>query len=297
VEVTTWYGEGISFEAAFRVEARDSYIHDAAWAEPGGTGYAISLADASSEILLENNISIKANKVMVARSSGTGSVVGYNYMDNGYIATTEGWIEIGLNASHMVGSHHVLFEGNQSFNMDSDDTHGNSTYHTYFRNYTTTVRSTFKSDFTGATIDDSANTQNGPRRAAGSMRYTYWMSFVGNVLGASSVTTAANGYVDEATDFDQNAGIWMLGWNDIAPYKVDPKVATTAVRDGNWDTLQGKQTWLSGAAAPLPNSCYRQNKPAFFGSSQWPWVDPTTGKVATLPAKARFDAGTPNTVP
>ena len=31
-------------------------------------------------------------------------------------------------------------------------------------------------------------------------------------------------------------------------------------------------------------------KPAFFGSNPWPWVDPNTGAVQTLPAKARFDA-------
>jgi len=296
VEVTTWYGEGVSFSNAFRVEVRDSYIHDAAWAQPGGAGYAISISGASSELLLENNISIKANKVMVARSAGSGSVVGYNYMDDGYIATTEGWIEIGLNASHMVGSHHVLFEGNQSFNMDSDDTHGNSTYHTYFRNWSTTMRTKFQSGFTGNTIDDANTTGNSPRRAGAAMRYTYWMSFVGNVLGQSGITTTAKGYVDTSTDGSD--AIWMLGWNDISPYTGDPKVSTTAIRDGNWDWFLGQQTWLSNSnAAPLPNSLYLSSKPAFFGSNTWPWVDPTTGTVYKLPAKVRFDAGTPNTVP
>jgi ethanolamine ammonia-lyase large subunit len=90
---------------------------------------------------------------LVVRSSGAGSVVGY-YMDDGYIATNEAWIEVGLNASHVVGSHMVLFEDNQSFNMDSDTTHGNSTYTIYFRNYTTSVRGIFTSDFTGNTVND-----------------------------------------------------------------------------------------------------------------------------------------------
>jgi hypothetical protein len=298
VEVSGWYGEGFALNGSFRVELRDSYVHDAAWAEPGGAGYAISIADASSELLIENNISIRANKVMVARSAGTGSVVGYNYMDDGYIATAEGWIEIGVNASHMVGAHHVLFEGNQSFNLDSDDTHGNSTYHTFFRNWTTGVRSKFKSGYTGNTIDDASKKDDGPRRAAGAMRYAYWMSYVGNVLGAPGVTTSAAGYVDDTSDWTKDsAAIWMLGWNDISPYKTDAKVAATAVRDGNWDAVLGQQTWLNSAAAPLPDSCYQTSKPAFFGSNQWPWVDPTTGAVAVLPAKARYDAGTPNTVP
>src|SRR6185437_15011533 len=185
VECTEWYGECVAFENSFRDELVDSYIHDAAFAEPGGGGYAISLANGSSEILIENNIVLKANKVMVSRSSGAGAVVAYNYMDDGYIATVEPWIEDGINNSHMVGSHMMLFEGNQSFNADSDDTHGNTTYDVFFRNYLTSFRSTFKSDYSGNTIDDadSAPYVNGPKRAFGAHTYSYWLSAVGNVLG------------------------------------------------------------------------------------------------------------------
>ena len=36
------------------------------------------------------------------------------------------------------------------------------------------------------------------------------------------------------------------------------------------------------------------SRPAFFGSNPWPWVDPSAAtKVQVLPAKQRFDAGTP----
>jgi hypothetical protein len=300
IEVTEWHGEGVDMANCFRVELRDSYIHDAAWAEPGGTGYAIGLGHGSSEVLIENNISVKANKVMVARSSGAGSVVGYNYMDDGGIVTIEGWIETGLNASHMVGSHHVLFEGNQSFNMDNDETHGNSTYITYFRNLSTSVRSKFRSDFTGNTIDDVHNIPGGnrPKRAAGAMIYSYWMNFIGNVLGQSGLTTAANGYVDDQTTSNWGVPqIWLMGWNGSTPYNVDTNVAATAIRDGNWDWLLGRQTWLTGAAGTLTDSLYLENRPVFFGSNPWPWVDPTTGITYTLPAKARYDAGTPNLVP
>ena len=304
IEVTAWWGEGINLENSFRDEVRDSYVHDAAWPEPGGSGYALSISNASSEVLLENNLVVKANKVMVGRSSGAGSVVGYNYMDDGYIATDEPWIEVGLNASHQVGSHHVLFEGNQSFNIDSDDTHGNSTFLIFFRNYVTTVRSTFTSDYTGNTINDVANipggsnNPNGPRRAVASMTYGYNMSYVGNILGQPGVTTAANGYIDDDTSPSSwGPTIWLLGWNPIQPYTVDPKVAATAIRDGNWDSFLSQQTWLTSAAAPLPNSLYLSCKPAFMGSNTWPWTDPTTGTINTLPAKARLGAGTPNTIP
>lgn len=299
IEVTTWYGEGVAFDNAFRVELRDSYIHSAAWSEPGGAGYALSLAHAASELLIENNIMVKANKVMVARSSGAGSVVGYNYMDDGYIATNESWIEAGLNASHMVGPHHVLFEGNQSFNIESDDTHGNSTALTFFRNYVTTVRQRFRSDYTGNAVDDMRQAGHGPKRAVGAMRHSYWMNYVGNVLGRRGLTTAANGYVDERTaPADWGPAIWLMGWNDIPPlYTPDPRVAATAIRDGNWDWFLGRQTWLNGSAGTLPQSLYLSAKPAFFGANLWPWVNPITGATHTLPAKARFDAGTPNVVP
>jgi hypothetical protein len=299
IECTEWYGECVAIENSFRDELVDSYIHDAAWAEPGGAGYAISLANGSSEVLIENNIVLKANKVMVSRSSGAGSVTAYNYMDDGYIATDEFWDEDGINNSHMVGSHMMLFEGNEAFNADSDDTHGNSTYNVFFRNYLTGQRSTFVSDYTGDTIDDAAAAPgiNGPKRALGAHTYSYWLSAVGNVLGTPGVSIAANGYFDDTVDTGWPNTIWMLGWNEIGNNTFDPNVQATMIRDGNWDTFLGQQTWLSSAQAPLPDSMYLTCKPAFFGSDTWPWLDPTSGTIDTLPAIARFNAGTPNVVP
>src|SRR5262249_42531027 len=75
VESTNWHGEGFAVHSSFRVELREFYVHDAAWAQPGGGGYAISLSAGTAEVLIENGISIRANKVMVARSAGAGSVV------------------------------------------------------------------------------------------------------------------------------------------------------------------------------------------------------------------------------
>ena len=95
-------------------------------------------------MLIENGISVRANKVMVVRCSGAGSVVGYNYMDMGYISGNGSWHEIGLNGSHMVGPHHMLFEGNYAFNADSDKTHGNSIYFTFFRNQLRGIRAPFR---------------------------------------------------------------------------------------------------------------------------------------------------------
>lgn len=294
VENTAWLGEGFAFHSSFRIELREFYVHDAAWAQPGGGGYAISLSAGSSEVLIENGIAVRANKLIVARSAGAGSVVGYNYMDMGYINTQGSWIETGLNASHMVGSHHVLFEGNLGHNADSDNTHGNSIYHTFFRNHLRGIRAAFDNQ-AGGRIDDAAQSRNGPRRCVGLMAYSYWMSFVGNVLGASG---QMDGWAYETSFVDGKPGIWMLGWDAVSPYPTDAKVAATVLRHGNFDYLTNTVKWDPGVSDHrLPDSLYLTGKPAFFnaGSSYtWPWVDPAgPTKLHVLPAKARYDAGTP----
>jgi hypothetical protein len=300
IESSIWTGKGVEFSSSFRCELRDFYLHDAAYSRPGGGAYAIALDGASSEILIENGISIKANKVIVALASGAGSVVGYNYMDMGFIDYSEGWIEVGLGASHFVGSHHVLFEGNYGFNADSDNTHGASVYITYFRNWLRGIRQPFVNPKTGDTVGDAAQPRNGPQRTAATQAYGYWFSFIGNVLGASGQMSR---YVYQG-DLTNSPAIWAPGWGDAGPgggWHVDPQVTNPAfpgriIRDGNWDWLTRSQKW-DDTPFPIPNSLYRSSKPAFFGSNPWPWVNPTTGTVITLPAKARFDAGTPNAAP
>ena len=281
VEDTMWLGEGVAINHSFRVELRDSYIHDAAWPVPGGGGYAISLSAASSGVLIENNIVTKANKVMVARASGAGSVVGYNYMDDGFIWNTEAWLEVGINGSHYVGSHHILFEGNEAFDYDSDNTHGNAIAMTVFRNHLVGRRR----DFVG-----TSNV-----RTAGLMFGSWWHSFIGNVLGEPG---KMNGWVYEDPGVGSARGsawgdanyIWKLGYDPTHwEQSFDPKVRSTMLRDGNFDYLTNSVRW-DRPARTLPASLYLASKPAFFGENPWPWVDPTGATpLATLPARQRYE--------
>jgi hypothetical protein len=300
IEVATWRGEGFALDSSHRIEVRDSYIHDAAFSEPGGGAYAISFSGGSSECLIENSIVVRANKVIVSRCSGAGSVVGYNYMDEGFINSNPSWAEMGVGGSHMVGPHHMLFEGNYSFNGDNDHTHGSSIYHTYFRNHLSGYRPAFTTN-TGFPVDDIRNIPgpvNGPRRAAGASAFSYWMSFVGNVLGLAG---HVSGWTYEKNDADD--AIWAIGWENHSDlFNPDLTLAGNLLRDGNYDYLTNSVHWHGiggGGSAPatLPSSLYMASRPAFFGSNPWPWVTPDQStKLYTLPAKARFDAGTPNTV-
>ena len=189
---------------------------------------------------------------------------------------------------------HVLFEGNHSHNADSDDTHGNAVYHTFFRNYLRCIRAPFDNQ-AGGRIDDATQPPNGPRRCAGLMAYSYWMSFVGNVLGA---TGKMDGWSFETTFDSGKPGIWMLGWDAVKPYRTDAQVSATALRHGNFDYLTNTVKWDPEVGPQaLPNSLYLRQKPTFFDAGRgyvWPWVDPAGDtKLHTLPAKARYDAGTP----
>jgi hypothetical protein len=117
------------------------------------------------------------------------------------------------------------------------------------------------------------------------------MSFVGNVLGLPG---QMGGWSYETG----STAIWMLGWDDWPPYPRDPQVTATALRHGNFDFLTNSVVWDPAIAERnLPPSLYLTGKPTFFSAGSgyaWPWVDPTAATPAlTLPAKARYDAGTP----
>ncbi len=295
VDCTYWGGECVDIASSFRCELRDSFIHDGEWPYPGGGGYAISIQEGTSDTLVENNISmgtispanqgpnlVGVNKVIVFRAAGAGCVVGYNYVDNGIVGYDLSWQEVGINGSHMCGSHHTLFEGNYAFNADGDNTHGNQVFHTFSRNYLTGKRSLYDSTFT--------------HRGFGLMAGNWWMSAVANVIGYSGMPGAA---VYESTAPPWPDSIWKLGydpgnWNATG----DPKVISTVIRHGNFDYLTNKVAWdPSIPNHTLPPSLYLTGKPAFFNAGRgytWPWVEPTSATpVLTLPAKARYDAGTP----
>jgi hypothetical protein len=113
------------------------------------------------------------------------------------------------------------------------------------------------------------------------------MSYIGNVLGTpghmSGWTYSGGGW---------NPTVFMLGWGN---YGVDAGVANTSILNGNYDYLTQSIKWDANDTTHfLPDSLYLSQTPAFFGSRAWPWITPDgSTQLQTLPAKARYDAGTP----
>lgn len=283
VEVFDWLGHGIHIGASFRVEVQGAYVREGAWPKPGGGGYAFALQDGTSECLIWNSIARDTNKNIVAQTGGPGCVIAYNYFDDSYIwdipQSNTPWVEVGLNASHFSGPHHVLFEGNYSHNFDSDFTHGSAHRHTVLRNHLAGHRQTF----TGM--------QNA--RAFGLAFGAREMTALGNVQGLSG---QMSGWVfDAGTTFGGATGyVWKLGYDPVDfNQEADPNVTGTIDREGNYDYLTGTVQW-SGGALTVPDSYFRLTAPPFFQTCPWPWVDSTGAtKTYTLPARARYLAGTP----
>ena len=278
-------GDSIAVEFCLRCVVRDSYVHETPDPNPGGAGYMLSLAWHTSDTLIENNIFMKGNKVMVMRATGGGNVVGYNYFDDGYIGYDHEWVETGMNASHMTCPHFELFEGNQAFNIDGDNSWGGAFSVTYFRNHASTKRRSYP--------------DLGNRRAIGLMWGHYDYSFVGNVLGTFDMDPSPySGFVYETTHPWDNdpIGMWKLGYNPEnwnAP--ADARVVSTTHRHGNWDYATNSIDWKAGFDTTLPNSLYLTSRPSFFGTLPWPWVTPNgSTKLFTLPARDRYDDGNPN---
>jgi hypothetical protein len=271
------YGYNVGVARSYRVVVRDSYVHNSADENPGGQAYGIVIGAGSSSCLVENNISIHNNKPIALNSTGGGNVIAYNYVDDAHIWSSPGWQENAIDDCHANFTHHDLIEGNWTPNLGGDTTHGNSGWHVHLRNY--------------AHGQNSSGGMSGNLRAVGMDGWTHWHAYVGNVL--------RGGTVYEVNPSSRNGTpIYRLGdnWGGGGGNWDNGYAAAHIHRDGNWDDVTNGVVWASGAKV-IPPSFYLSAKPAFFGTRAWPWVEPATGTTAVLPAKARYDAGTPNVVP
>ncbi|MEJ2228947.1 MAG: right-handed parallel beta-helix repeat-containing protein [Alphaproteobacteria bacterium] len=310
VEAHWSVGTSIGFYATFRSELRDSYIHETPDPNPGGAGYLVGLNRGASENLVENNVIWSGNKVIVMRATGGGNVIAYNYMDDAYGSTYPHMPEAGLNAGHYTTPHMELLEGNYSHRYQGDSFWGNSIYITVFRNHLSGLRARRPPlDKYKFRVYPYMDLQ---RRAAVDVQaHSDYTNFVGNVLGFQGQPLLS--YNQPGYNFKQNAWtyerlgafprddevpMWSIGSLQAGGWKWIPETYRTQLREGNWDWVTQSQRWHgiggtagSGTPRELPNSLYLTEKPTFFGSNPWPWVNPSNGTVTSLPAKACLEQG------
>jgi hypothetical protein len=289
----------VLISAAYQCTFRDSYVHEVhGLPSPGGGGYGIYVERGSSDNLVENNMVWNFNKVMVAPGTGPGNVYAYNYMDDGWIAYNPNFVESGMEASHGSTPTYALFEGNLTFNLGTDPTHGNNILMTWLRNLSTIHRAAWpplNAYRLEKQPDDSykqstcvppagysdrcvAYTDWSGRAGVSTTFGDYFFSYVGNVIGSDDTPldphTGSAQFVYESTQ--SGVPIWDVGQfqvDGMTP-RTDDAVMATLWRDGNYDIVTRGTRWAAGAHA-IPESFYLCSKPAFFGSWTWPWVDGT----------------------
>jgi hypothetical protein len=124
--------------------------------------------------------------------------------------------------------------------------------------------------------------------------------YVDPMMGCDSNGSNCVGGVSGTWGQGATGNIWQVGYDATNQWTQEAGMSalSTVQRDGNYDFLTNLQRWHNTPGGfTILNSMYLTSTPAFFGSNPWPWTNPATGAIYTLPAKARYDAGTPNTVP
>lgn len=262
---------------------RDSYVVHAA--SFGITSYGIEL-DMDCLCLVENNRfnDLSAGPVMAWVSSG--NVIGYNYLTNFYVSPN--WNPESLQ-THDAHCFMNLYEGNYTPMFYFDFIHGSSSHQTVFRNRSVGWQ-TAMTENTYAVVIEATNT---------------FLNVVGNVLGKSGyhtdyeITGVNSG---ETYKHIYKLGYWTTGLNTHFEF-YDPNVTNTLLRHMNYDTVTATNSgvvWNTNANRTLPDSLYLASKPAFFGSTTWPWVDPLSPANSldptNLPAGWRLHYGTESNI-
>ncbi len=291
-------GDHCILQRSFRCEIRDSYFHHATHVVQGGGAYGISLAEHTSDTLIENNIIWYMNKPLTMRASGGGNVVSYNYIEDAWTSADPGLQETTLDLGHASFPYMELAEGNWTGSIATENVWGNSGWMTIYRNRATgkQLRTAQYETYQIAAISMEIK--------------AYQMNVIGNVLGSTGLLGPNNEtmqYEVTSNPPGQNTpAVFRLGHgrnagngnDDIGTYENPIDVTSTRsmmLRTANWDNIRNQ---LDGNPGALPDSLYLLGKPSWWGAGAWPSINPygatDADRAQPIPAKARFDAATPN---
>lgn len=322
-----WGAVGIGLNEGFHDVVRESFIHETPHSAPNASSYLVNANGDASENLIEDNIMWNANKVDLMRGTGGGNVIAYNYTDDSFGDQYPDSPEAGVNAGHYTTPHLELIEGNYSPNYKGDSFWGNSITIAIFRNWLSSHRRAFP-PLNSYTYTDGCGLHfygdyNGSARTSVDIQaFDYNNNTIGNVLGVSgqTLTNTTSGcfavqsaFVTQVTTTAQwntmnstnEFPVWKIGEQQVGSTFL-PSTITTQTRVSNWDWVNSVQTCYdygavtthtcAGAEVALPSSFYLGAKPSFFGTHQWPWVDPTTGTAPiTGPGNPVYPGGLTST--
>jgi|SRR2546425_534089 len=262
----------------FRITTRDSYFYGPA--VQGNTQYSYTPM-VSGSLLFENNILHHNVTPVAADDPETGSVYGYNYVDDAYYSPGP--------QPHNAGDILNLWEGNNLGSIFSDSIHGTHHFLTFFRNH----------------FDGTAHNTNGVSTYAGLAFWSHnrFHNVIGNVLGSTAYTTYE---VNLADCFNCVYNLGFQGSHGGTALGNDPHVKRTLMRWGNYDSVNNAVRFSSAevptdipsyanpipASQALPSSFYLPGRPSWwttaYGTPPWPAIgaDVTGGSLPSSGGRA-----------
>ena len=300
VSVTNIVNYHVSLSDSLQCEIRHSTIMRRKGAGSNGAGILMGTTGSS---LIEDNI-LAEQFPHVEVNASTGNVFAYNLCHD---STIQGVVGCSINSNHGAHSSMNLYEGNVSPKFQSDGYHGSSSHDTVFRNWLHGSSEKTKEFWICVNLN----------------RFTRHYSIVGNVLGSKGHPWIYDN-ADKGFGYDQHF-IYVLGmpnmgnggfsgvaqpskgkpWADWASIlaggkgpgpggfqELDLDVRATTLLKGNFNYKHNavpENESLGGAG--LPKSLYLTQKPAWFGTLNWPAFGPDAAFESNkIPAQVRFEA-------
>jgi hypothetical protein len=283
----------IRFWACFQCEIRRCYIHDATGWPNQTDGFATSFNYGSSNCRIEDTL-VRRVADLCETNGAAGCAYLYNY---GLEMNRDNVYARGITLNHGPHGFMNLAEGNIVFSVCNDGYHGSTSHIVMFRNHLNGLMD---------------GTQ---KKIVNICRGSYYQTLVGNVLGDSSWAAA---YYEQPVGAQYTRSIYAIGFGgadsmtmpntglpayanyskyyggilDTNARYIDPDVAATLLRHGNYDYFNNAVIWDNDIAShTIPSSLVYGSKPDYFGSLQWPPIGPDVGGlVSNIPAKARWEA-------
>jgi hypothetical protein len=276
----------IETDWSYGCEIRDNYAH-AERSGSGGAGYGIYFQFPTSDCKVENNIVRHSRHGTIMQGGGSGIVLLYNYVDDGY--TDDLTYLASSRFDHGAHPFMNLYEGNIYSHLVADEAWGTSSHNVIFRNWLwgdATMNWNYLPSG-AATPPGGSNPNNGFDAISLYTGQSYY-SLVGNVLGHTGLHTTWSGGTVLATPcqdaYARSAPVaydlcGAAGTQGPDGYTLEhttaPGSSTTAIKHGNWDYVtNGVAYWDGGSNHTLAASLYYTSEPTFLTGYAWPLEGP-----------------------
>lgn len=265
---------------SIRCEVRKCWLEERTLDGPNGAGL---LFEGNSCCLVEDNVISGVSSHVQINFGCSGNMFGYNFFHDSVLQNTYG---PSMKGNHGPHNSFNLFEGNICPNYQDDGYFGSSSESVLYRNWFHGVNPQNKGYMVNLNRFSRCYTVVGnvlgwPNRNDGGFRFGY-----PNMGNSSFNGTAQPTRGDWWADYPRSTGVSGYQERDL------DVEATTVMHDNH--LVSGSQGGLdSGSGLVLPPSLARSSKPGWFGSLDWPPVDPgaPSFKEDAIPAGYRFTRG------